>query len=172
MVIHDQRAIIITTVTTYNFYLIFVSKSGKSALSSIVIVNMYNNLVDNYLALRTIPSHIIKVSKKEMPESKCSKIIHFLSKFLLKIFRPINIINSEWQMTFTCCQKKTESTLHVRESRTGENFCLWNPESWALESGIQLKESRIPLNDWNPQRLESSTVFRNPRRGIQNPRLS
>ena len=24
-------------------------------------------------------------------------------------------------------------------------FDLWNPESWALESGIQLKESRIPL---------------------------
>jgi len=22
---------------------------------------------------------------------------------------------------------------------------LWNPESWALESGIQLKESRIPI---------------------------
>ena len=111
--------------------------------------------MDNYLALRTIPSHIIKVSKKEMPELKCSKIIHFLSKFLLKIFRPINIINSEWQMTFTCCQKKTESTLHVRESRTGENFCLWNPESWALESGIQLKESRTHLTtgihkDWNP----------------------
>ena len=100
-----------------------------------------------------------------MSESKCSKIIHFLSKFLLKIFRPINIINSEWQMTFTCCQKKTESTLHVRESGNGENFCLWNPESWALESGIQLKESRIPLNDWNPQRLESSTVFRNPHVG-------
>ena len=40
MVIYDQRAIIMTTVTTYNFYLIFVSKSGKSALSSIVIVNM------------------------------------------------------------------------------------------------------------------------------------
>ena len=25
------------------------------------------------------------------------------------------------------------------------NFCLWNPESWALESGKQLKESGIPL---------------------------
>ena len=22
---------------------------------------------------------------------------------------------------------------------------MWNPESWALKSGIQLKESRIPL---------------------------
>ena len=26
-----------------------------------------------------------------------------------------------------------------------DNFSLWNPESWALESGIQLKESGIPL---------------------------
>ena len=40
MVKYDQRAIIITTTTTYNFYLIFVSKSGKSALSRIVIVNV------------------------------------------------------------------------------------------------------------------------------------
>lgn len=30
-------------------------------------------LVDNYLALRTILSQIIKVSKKEMPGSKCLK---------------------------------------------------------------------------------------------------
>ena len=29
--------------------------------------------------------------------------------------------------------------------RNPRNFCLWNPESWALESGIQLKESRILL---------------------------
>ena len=44
---------------------------------------------------------------------------------------------------------------------------MWNPESWALESGIQLKESGIALaignqnpssNDWNPLP------------GIQNPR--
>ena len=41
------------------------------------------------------------------------------------------------------------------------NFCLWNPESWALESGIQLKESRIPLK----------VGIRNPWRGIQKPRL-
>ena len=61
---------------------------------------------------------------------------------------------------------------HVRESvfRNPGNFCLrilnagkfcwWNPESWAVESGIQLKESGIPLKiglqkpsssekDWN-----------------------
>ena len=29
--------------------------------------------------------------------------------------------------------------------------CMWNPESWALESGIQLKESGIPLRvEQNP----------------------
>ena len=43
---------------------------------------------------------------------------------------------------------------------SGKN-CLWNAESWALESGIQLKESGISLTigiqdhsstdkDWNP----------------------
>ena len=53
------------------------------------------------------------------------------------------------------------------------NFCLWN-----RESGKQLKESGIPLTigiqnpsstdkDWNPV-----PGIRNPRRGIQNPRLS
>ena len=57
-------------------------------------------------------------------------------------------------------------------------FCLWNREFWALESGIQLKEFRIPLRigiqnpsstdeDWN-----QLSGIRNPRRGIQNPRLS
>ena len=55
---------------------------------------------------------------------------------------------------------------------------LWNPESWVLESGIQLKESGIPLTIgiqnpsatdkyWNPV-----PRIRNPWRGIQNPGLS
>ena len=41
----------------------------------------------------------------------------------------------------------TAVTLHVREPRFRNlgTFCLWNPEPWALESRIQLKESRIPL---------------------------
>ena len=53
-----------------------------------------------------------------------------------------------------------------------------NPESWVLESRIQLKESGIPLRigiqsptstdkDWNPVH-----GIRNPLRGVQNPRLS
>ena len=38
-------------------------------------------------------------------------------------------------------------SLHVREPRFRNlgTFYLWNPESWALESRIQLKESGIPL---------------------------
>ena len=58
------------------------------------------------------------------------------------------------------------------------NVCLWNPESRALESAKQLKESGILLTigiqnpsftyrDWNPV-----PRIRNPWRGIQNPRLS
>ena len=49
------------------------------------------------------------------------------------------------------------SSPHAREFRfwNPRNLCLWNPESGALKSGIQLKESRILLPI-----------------GIQNPRLS
>ena len=77
---------------------------------------------------------------------------------------------------------------HVRDSgirgifacgvRNQGRFELRNQESYALGSGIQVKESGIPLTigtqnlnssdkDWNPV-----TGIRNPRRGIQNPRLS
>ena len=57
------------------------------------------------------------------------------------------------------------------EFRNPRNFCLWNPESWALKSGIHLKESRIPLTfgiqnssstcspectAWNPE----STIYK------------
>ena len=32
------------------------------------------------------------------------------------------------------------------------NFCLWNLESWVLESSIKLNESGVPLMiDWNPE---------------------
>ena len=68
----------------------------------------------------------------------------------------------------------------VRESRFQNpgNLCLLDPESWTLESGIRLKESRKPLmieiqnpsstdKNWN---LANGTW--NPRHGIQNPRLS
>ena len=46
------------------------------------------------------------------------------------------------------------------------NFCLWNPEAWALELGIQLMQSGIPLTQsstWNPEsrvwNQESKTVL-------------
>ena len=68
----------------------------------------------------------------------------------------------------------------VRESRFQNpgNLCLLDPESWTFESGILLKESRIPLmieiqnpsstdKNWNP-----ANETWNPYHGIQNPRLS
>ena len=53
----------------------------------------------------------------------------------------------------------------LRESgfRNRGNVFLCDLESWALESGIQRKESGITTRDWNPEskfhrkRLESST---------------
>ena len=42
-------------------------------------------------------------------------------------------------------RKKFTDSLHVREYGfwNPKNFFLWIPESWALEYGIQLKESGI-----------------------------
>ena len=60
--------------------------------------------------------------------------------------------------------------------RNPRNFCLWNPESWAFESGIRLKESGIPLTigiqNLSPTDRNPVPGIRNPRSGIQNPRLS
>ena len=66
---------------------------------------------------------------------------------------------------------------HAKESGIRENFacrirnpgklCIWNLESWVLESGIQLKESGIPLTI-GIKDLSSGIRIRNPRRGIQN----
>ena len=55
--------------------------------------------------------------------------------------------------------------------RNPGKLCLWNPESRVLESGIQLKESRIPLTIGN-KNPSSGIRIRNPRRGIQNRGLS
>ena len=55
------------------------------------------------------------------------------------------------------------------------NFCLWNLESWVLESVIKLNKSGIPLMiDWNPKSgiQIPLTEIRNPWRRIQNPILS
>ena len=66
---------------------------------------------------------------------------------------------------------------HAKESGIRENFArrirnpeklyFWNLESWVLESGIQLKESGIPLTI-GIKDLSSGIRIRNPRRGIQN----
>ena len=58
------------------------------------------------------------------------------------------------------------------------NFCSWNPESWDLEIGKQLKESGIQLatGPRNPSFTDKAgnpvPGIRNPRAGIQNRRLS
>ena len=50
-------------------------------------------------------------------------------------------------------------TPHVGESGFWKpwQFCLWNPESWVLDSGFQFKDSSIQSRMQFPLRLESST---------------
>ena len=72
------------------------------------------------------------------------------------------------------CQtsNKQDRSPHVRESglRNLADFCLWNSESRALESGIQFKESGIQVL---LVKIRSPVPgIRNPQHGIQNPRLS
>ena len=58
------------------------------------------------------------------------------------------------------------------------NFCLWNPVSWALEFRVQLKESGIlpgigiQISNSTDKNWNQVPGIRNPRHGIQNPRLS
>ena len=57
-----------------------------------------------------------------------------------------------------------------------ETFCLWNPESWALESGNSSRNPESRYNDWKSEskfhwqgiRTPSSEIW-NPSRGIWNP---
>ena len=58
-----------------------------------------------------------------------------------------------------------------------ENLFLWIPESWALESRIQLKESGqfrvlLTIGIWNSSSTDKNqeSGMRNPKRWIQNPR--
>ena len=48
------------------------------------------------------------------------------------------------------------------------NFCLWNPECWGLESGIQLKESGILLKIGfqNPSFIDKEYVIQYLQSGI------
>ena len=77
-----------------------------------------------------------------------------------------------------CCDYFQERSPNVRESgfpgvleifscgirNWSRKNLLWNPESWALESGIQLKESGIPLTIGirNPSSTDKESVTWNP----------
>ena len=59
-----------------------------------------------------------------------------------------------------------------------QHILLWNPESWALESQIQVKQSGIPFSNWNLeskfhwQRIQNWVPgIRNPRGGIKKPKM-
>ena len=51
-----------------------------------------------------------------------------------------------WHMTRLKFLLNFSPNARESEFRKLGNFCEWNPKSWALESGIQLKESEIQLS--------------------------
>jgi len=65
---------------------------------------------------------------------------------------------------------------HVYDSGIRDIFCLSNPGSLALESGIQLKECGIPLTigiqnlSFNEKDWNQVPGIQNPRLGIWNPK--
>ena len=74
------------------------------------------------------------------------------------------LLFSEWKKT---ALEKTEEIKLANIERTESEFASWNPDSgiqeiFACGIRIQLKESGTPL----------TIAIRNPRRGIQNPRIS
>ena len=72
---------------------------------------------------------------------------------------PRNLISNNFCFS-ECFTPPTQST--IRFPKNVDKFSLWNPESWALESGIQLKESGIPLmiGIQNPSSIDKeSTAF-------------
>ena len=56
-----------------------------------------------------------------------------------------------FSLAFCTVYEGNRETFCSRNPESGD-FCLWNKESWALECGIQLKESRILLTIgiWDP----------------------
>ena len=140
------------------------------------------------------PEKILLVESGNQESFACG--IQNLRKFCLWNPEPEKILLVEsriWE-NFTCgirnprkfCLWNPEpEKIFLLESGTQEIFCLWNPESgkiflWnpesgALESGIQLKESANPLKIGQVPLTKTGIQYlgiRNPLRGIQNPRLS
>ena len=115
---------------------------------------------------------ILEVIVQTIKEIKAMSTLKII-KDILKDKRSKILPVTSWQLTNRTMSHISRNSRHsiclapVRESRfrIPWNFCLWNPvpgEVLLVEPGIQLKESGI---------LPRIRI-RNPRRGIQNPRLS
>ena len=119
------------------------------------------------------------------------RMVHFGEILKWKLHKLLRLICSSFNYWIKFVYTATASmSPQVRESGfsypghfclwnpKSRKFCLWNPRSWVVESGIQFKESVIPLTigiqnsgstdkNWDPV-----PGIQNPQRGVQNPRLS
>ena len=111
----------------------------------------------------------------------------YMSRSLFGQVPPVIGVQSPWLCAPTCVDilqqgsllsqyLSNDRSLHVMESvfRNPWNFCLWNPESWAMESGILI--SRNQGSYWGLEsRIQvplTKTGIKNLKSEIQNPRLS
>ena len=96
----------------------------------------------------------------------------------MKFYALSEIVEKGKTKAFTAGASSSRSMSTKSGFRNPRNFFLWNLESWALESRIQLKESgtllKIGIQNPNFTIKDRNPVpgIRNLGRGIHNPRLS
>ena len=121
--------------------------------------------------LRLLLQHLVNLINSVF-DTKNRTVLEYRRYFLLLCWRKLS----------TSCSPRVRDSgfrkIFAFGIRNLGKFYTWNLESWALELGIQHKESGIPLTigihnpsstykDWN-----QVPGIRNPLCGIQNPRLS
>ena len=102
------------------------------------IQSHFHHLGRAFVIIREL-SYLIRVNSRRYSTSKTACLLCFSRMdFVRKGADTVPTV-----MSF--CQLTALSRPHLRDSGIRKIFCLRNSESWALESGIQLKESGIPL---------------------------
>ena len=120
-------------------------------------------LVKNKYARYYRSKHFFELKKKtylacctSLIDKKAVKSSDFVNHSLIIARTNESIVPPWWLICYSWSLISWFFSPHIRESGIRQSFCLWNPEYLALESGIQFKESVLPLtktgtNAWNPK---------------------
>ena len=110
-------------------------------------------------------------NRKNQDQKVVSPVLNRLAKWAIFVLNRVGVWRPRRHsstQTSVACSRPMKG---IRIPETAGNFCLWHLESWALESGRQLKESGIQISliknpessAWNPESTlwnpESKTVL-------------